>query len=298
METPLVSVVTITYNHEPWIAKTIEGVLAQKVDFPIEYIIAEDCSTDGTREICERYAENYPAIIILLDSEKNLGFKENEKRAMEKVRGKYIAFCEGDDYWTCPDKLQRQVDFLEAHPDYSVCFTDFRNYLEDADTFEQDSIRDLFQGREESVDLTSEMFFSRWCAQPLTMVYRADAIPLSLYDRYQYYRDQQQIYHLLKAGKGCIMNFVSGVRVKHQGGLASMIDTKKYCELSLPMDKEFYMLTRDSGPKKQYIETLQASVRVFAKENPVKAAGYAFNEFLLTGKVKKFIKNIWFVIRS
>jgi len=296
METPLVSVVTITYNHEPWIAKTIEGVLAQKVDFPIEYIIAEDCSTDGTREICERYAENYPAIINLLDSEKNLGFKENEKRAMEKVRGKYIAFCEGDDYWTCPDKLQRQVDFLEANPDYSVCFTRFKNYNAETDSEEPDYIADLFDGNTYLVDLSMELFFSRWCTQPLTMVYRADAIPLNLYDKYEYYRDQHQIYHLLKVGKGCILNFESGIRVKHYGGMASMIDIRDYCERVLPLSEEFYRLTKDTYPKKLYVDTLQESIRAFSKDYPIKTLRNIGMLLFLGVGPKRVVKNFFILI--
>ena len=97
---PLVSVVTITYNHAPYIAKCIEGVLMQQVNFPMEFIIAEDCSTDGTRTICEEYAAKYPDLIRLITSEHNVGYNPNELRAMKAVRGKYIAYCEGDDYWT------------------------------------------------------------------------------------------------------------------------------------------------------------------------------------------------------
>ena len=111
--TPLLSIVTITYNHEPFIAKTIEGVLMQQVKFPIELIIAEDCSTDGTRAICQRYAAQYPALIRLITSESNVGAIANERRDMRAARGKYIAFCEGADYWTDPLKLHKQVDFLE-----------------------------------------------------------------------------------------------------------------------------------------------------------------------------------------
>ena len=95
---PLVSVVTITYNHAPYIAKCIEGVLMQQVDFPIEFIIADDCSTDGTREICEAYAGKNPDLIHILPSEGNVGAVENEQRAFITARGKYIATCEGDDY--------------------------------------------------------------------------------------------------------------------------------------------------------------------------------------------------------
>jgi len=113
---PLVSVQMITYNHEPFIAQAIEGVLMQKTNFKYELVIGEDCSTDNTRKICEEYARNYPDIIRLLPSEKNLGMFANGTRTMKAcMNGKYIGICEGDDYWTDPYKLQKQVDFLEKN---------------------------------------------------------------------------------------------------------------------------------------------------------------------------------------
>lgn len=119
----LVSVRTITYNHEPYIRNCIEGVLMQKTNFRFEFIIAEDFSSDKTREICEQYANKYPDIIKLVISDSNVGAKENSRRAYDYCTGKYIAFCEGDDYWTDPYKLQKQVDFLEANPDYGMVHT-------------------------------------------------------------------------------------------------------------------------------------------------------------------------------
>ncbi len=117
MDAPLVSVITLAYNHEPYIAKAIEGVLAQKVGFSFEYIIAEDHSTDNTYSICKKFADNN-SIIKLVRAEKNLGMVLNEQRAYKLARGKYIAYCEGDDYWIDEEKLQKQVVFLENHDDY------------------------------------------------------------------------------------------------------------------------------------------------------------------------------------
>jgi glycosyltransferase involved in cell wall biosynthesis len=119
---PLVSARTITYNHAPYIKQCIEGVLMQKTTFPFEYIIGEDCSTDGTREIVLEYAQNHPDIIRVITSDANVGGNENSKRSLSACRGKYLASCEGDDYWTDPLKLQKQVDFLEAHLEYVMCF--------------------------------------------------------------------------------------------------------------------------------------------------------------------------------
>ena len=121
-ETPLVSVRMSTYNHEKFIAQAIEGVLMQKTEFPFELIIGEDCSTDRTREIVVDYANRYPEIIKPILHEKNVGSKLNGRACKAACRGKYIAICEGDDYWIDPLKLQKQVDFMESHPDFSMCF--------------------------------------------------------------------------------------------------------------------------------------------------------------------------------
>jgi len=115
----LVSVCMITYNHEKYISQAVEGVLMQKTNFLIELIIGEDCSTDNTRNICLEYKEKYPDIIKLLLSEKNLGMMQNFITTLQSCTGKYIALCEGDDYWTDPHKLQKQVDFLEENLEFS-----------------------------------------------------------------------------------------------------------------------------------------------------------------------------------
>ena len=121
---PLVSAKIITYNHESYIAKAIEGVLIQETDFSIELVIGEDCSTDHTRDIVLEYQKKYPEIIRVITSEHNVGRSKNSWRTTKACRGKYIAFCEGDDYWTDPLKLQKQVDFLEANPDYGLVHSD------------------------------------------------------------------------------------------------------------------------------------------------------------------------------
>ncbi len=121
---PLVSVRMITYNHEPYIAQAIEGVAKQETKYPFELIIGEDCSTDGTMEIVLEYQKKYPDIIRIITSDKNVGMKKNSFRIRKVCRGKYIAFCEGDDYWHHPDKLQKQADYLESHPECGLVSTD------------------------------------------------------------------------------------------------------------------------------------------------------------------------------
>lgn len=120
---PLVSVAMTTYNHESFIRMALDSILMQKVEFDYEVLIAEDCSTDKTREIVVDYQRRYPDKFRLRLARENLlsqGLKGGiTNRAA--CRGKYIAMCEGDDYWTDPLKLQKQVDFMEAHPGCSLC---------------------------------------------------------------------------------------------------------------------------------------------------------------------------------
>jgi glycosyltransferase involved in cell wall biosynthesis len=121
---PWVSVGMITYNHEPYLSQAIESIISQTTTFKFDLIIGEDCSTDSTRKICERYVAKYPEVIKLLPSEKNLGVIANFGRTLLACSGKYTALCEGDDYWTDPLKLQKQVDFLESNQDFAACYHD------------------------------------------------------------------------------------------------------------------------------------------------------------------------------
>ena len=117
-----VSVCMITYNHERYIAQAVESVLAQQVDFPIELVIGEDVSTDRTREIVQELAQQHPDRIRLRLSDRNMGGQANFRATIALCRGQYVAMLEGDDYWTCADKLQRQVEALDAHPEWAICF--------------------------------------------------------------------------------------------------------------------------------------------------------------------------------
>lgn len=125
-EDEMVSVCTITYKHANFIKDTIEGVLMQDVGFPIEFIIADDNSPDQTEEIILSYIEKHPKgyLIKYTKHSENKGMMGNFIWALEQCRGKYVALCEGDDYWTDPLKLQKQVDFLETNPDFIACFHD------------------------------------------------------------------------------------------------------------------------------------------------------------------------------
>ncbi|QCR23490.1 glycosyltransferase [Pontibacter sp. SGAir0037] len=149
-----VSICMITYNHEKFIAQAVESIMMQETDFSYELVVGEDCSTDDTRNILLSYQEQYPHKIRLLLPESNLGMMQNFVKTLENCTGEYIALCEGDDYWTDPYKLQKQVDFLEANPDFAICFHRVevihekhpeRNYLSNPDQAEVTTIVNLAQ---------------------------------------------------------------------------------------------------------------------------------------------------------
>ncbi len=132
---PLVSITVITYRHREYIRQCLDGILMQQTKFPYEIIIGEDGSDDGTTEICKEYADRYPDKIRLFIRDRSLSqFKDSNGKTIRfngiwtrmSVKGTYVAWCEGDDYWTDPLKLQKQVDFLESHPDYTLCYTGFK----------------------------------------------------------------------------------------------------------------------------------------------------------------------------
>lgn len=165
MEKPLVSICCITYNHEHYIKDALEGFVMQKTNFPFEIVISDDCSKDGTRAMIAEYKTKYPHLIRDISPDKNMGATPNFLYVQQSAEGKYIALCEGDDYWTDPYKLQKQVDFMESHPDYVACFHNaFVDYGEG---------RYLFNSLMENHYPTTEDIIERkWFISTQTLLYR------------------------------------------------------------------------------------------------------------------------------
>ncbi|MCM1518458.1 MAG: glycosyltransferase [Pseudoflavonifractor sp.] len=125
---PLVAIWSLAYNHEPYIRDCLNGFVMQQTNFPFIAIVHDDCSTDGTTQIISEYAEKYPNIIKPIYEKENQWEKSDGSldriahKALFESGAKYIALCEGDDYWTDPHKLQKQVAYMLEHPDCSICF--------------------------------------------------------------------------------------------------------------------------------------------------------------------------------
>jgi len=141
MSIPLVSVCMITYNHEEYIEEAIQGVLNQNLDFNIEFVIANDASSDKTHIIILKLAQNTERVSFkYYNHSKNLGMMPNFLFALKKCSGKYIALCEGDDYWTDPLKLKKQVNFMEKNPDYTICFHEVQIYDQVSNALNEENI--------------------------------------------------------------------------------------------------------------------------------------------------------------
>jgi glycosyltransferase involved in cell wall biosynthesis len=117
------SIAVLTYKHETYVREALDGIFMQKTDFDFEIVIADDCSPDNTQKIIEEYIERFPNVNIrTIFQPTNVGMWQNLKALLNALSGEYFAFVEGDDYWTDADKLQQQIDFLEANPDFVCCF--------------------------------------------------------------------------------------------------------------------------------------------------------------------------------
>lgn len=218
----LVTIRCCAYNHERFIRQCLEGFVMQKADFRFEAIVHDDASTDNTAAIIREYAEKYPDIIKPIYETENQYSKRDGSlmRIMNAhTRGKYIAMCEGDDYWTDPYKIQKQVDFLESHPDYVMCSSRFDKYWQESGVLEEDPDKD-FEGAD--YDLQN-LIGGKWLTQTLTVMYRRSALDLKHYARYGMSLDMILFYELLKHGKGYCFPEVMGVYRYHEGGVWSEV---------------------------------------------------------------------------
>lgn len=158
--TPLVSICCPTYNHEEYITKALDGFLMQKVNFPVEIIVHDDASSDRTSNIIREYEKEHSNIIAIIQPENLMskGLNPTIDYCLLKAKGKYVALCEGDDYWVDPLKLQKQVDFLEANDDYNICFHEVKVFSQNRNEFIENTITRKVKGTTDILDLSKGNF--------------------------------------------------------------------------------------------------------------------------------------------
>jgi glycosyltransferase involved in cell wall biosynthesis len=251
------SVLMVTYNHESYIARSIESVLAQKTTFPIQLVIGEDRSTDGTAAIVKQYADRYPNIIKARFNPRNMGMSANLIKTLADCTGKYIAILDGDDHWTDPFKLQKQVDFLEANPEYSLCCHRYSIYNACDGSYSKDFCAELFTDDTKGIDIGMDMYFKYWLTKALTVVFRRNCFDAAVASKYKYFRDVHLFYHVLQYGKGRCINFNGGVYVRHEGGICSSISAMEINRVGYLVYKELYKINRSPFFKEKFLEDLK-----------------------------------------
>jgi glycosyltransferase involved in cell wall biosynthesis len=223
----MVSICCITYNHEKFLAQAIDSFVMQKTNFEFDIVIGNDCSTDGTSQILKYYQQKYPGKIKVVNTEKNTGTIANLIGCTALCNGKYIALCEGDDFWTDPYKLQKQVDFLEANSSYVICCHYTRVINENEKTLYvhpkpvplEHSYLDLLSGKQEET-------------KTATLLYRNVPEIHQLFARSWFYNCYagDKIFKLFATHstgqKIYVMPEVMSCYRNHWGGVWSMIDPK------------------------------------------------------------------------
>lgn len=223
---PIVSIVVTTYNHQKYITDCLDGILMQQTTFPFEIILGEDESTDGTREICIEYANRHPdKIKLFLRSRKDVIYvngnptgRYNFIQNLKSSSGKYIAICEGDDYWTDPLKLQKQVNFLEGNKEYSICWTNYK--IDEMGTLKNPHwVEGFFKVSYKDIDFNN--FGTPYCTYTLTCMFKSSLIKAVNIDNFKFFKDNTLYTLCLQKGKGAVLNFFGGVYRIHNTSIYS-----------------------------------------------------------------------------
>ncbi|QOW10882.1 glycosyltransferase [Kaistella flava (ex Peng et al. 2021)] len=167
-----ISIIVLTYNHAVFIRENLEGILMQKVDAQVELIICDDHSTDNTavvvNDVISLVPENFE--VKFFQHDKNIGATPNFYFSMEQVTGDFVAFCEGDDYWTDPEKLQIQLNFLRSNPDYSLCFHTAINISDDPE------INETLFSKVEEREYSAIEIYKHWVIHTATVMMRSEVL--------------------------------------------------------------------------------------------------------------------------
>lgn len=291
-----VYVQVLTYNHESYIRDCIDGILIQKTTFPVHIVVFEDCSTDNTQTILKEYKQKYPDLFTLYLQPVNTYGKDTRKKALKPWydtagKGKYIAKCEGDDYWTDPLKLQKQVNFLEANPKYAFCFHKAKVINE------LDNIYPNFNVEVETREYTGEEILRRWTVPTASVVYRNYDYQSIPSDKRFLYGDIILFLWLAEKGKiYCISESMSVYR-RHGGGvvLKEKIPYKKtithYTAISEHFGKKYNKVLRQ----------LKAGVlarTLFFEKNSMKES-FSILVYVITRPklIYSFCRNLYHLIR-
>ena len=227
-EPVLVSIVCDVFNHGPFLRQCLDGFLMQKTDFAIEILIHDDASTDGSADIIREYANNYPGVfkpIIQTENQYSKGVGIWAKIQFPRAKGKYVAICEGDDCWTNPLKLQKQVDFMENHPECSLCFHNAMIHWYDK------NVPDELYADFSTGDFSGPDLIRNWISPTASFLFRSEYMPEYLDFREKHpqlaFGDIPMVMFLSQFGSIHGMSDVMSVYGKHAGGWTHSANAEK-----------------------------------------------------------------------
>lgn len=287
---PLVSISCITYNHELFIREAIDSFLMQETNFDFEIVIGDDCSSDKTPEILQDYASRYPTIIRLLECEKNLGSEVNFLRTIEACHGKYIALCEGDDFWISPQKLQLQVDFLNTNASYSLCATDYETLIdtEIANTAHRKSVA-LEQHYTYDI-ITKDNIFNPYKLKTLTVVFRKESVDPKLYVEKKC-GDIFLFSNLLRNSNGIFIHLKTAAYRIHHGGMYSQKSPIEQAYIEYYRNKAMFVYYKSTGYKSVnnlYLYSLTKLIGILKEKHSKTIQEYCFLVILSLKKYFSF----------
>lgn len=259
VEQPLVSICTLVYNHEPYLRACLDGFVMQRTNFAFEVLVHDDASTDGSAEIIREYTEKYPEIfkpIYQHENQYSKGVWVNATFQYPRAKGKYIALCEGDDYWTDPMKLQHQVDFMESHPDYSLCF---HNAMVLNERLEVKERIQSFCHLNHSQTISTERIISEWCIPTASILFRRESFEKFELPRF-FSGDYTLELALASVGKVYYIDRYMSVYRLNNGGVSSKISVEKWATQLFALLEWFDNLTSH-----QYHNEIELRIREVKK---------------------------------
>jgi glycosyltransferase involved in cell wall biosynthesis len=284
---PLVSIVSLAYNHENYIRQALDGFVMQKTNFEFEIVVHDDASTDNTQKIIREYELKYPNLfkpIYQKENQKSKGLGIVTRNAFSAARGKYIALCEGDDYWTDPFKIQKQVDFLESHPEYSLSF-------HNAQLLDEPSHQILrnFNNPNQKLICGIEDVLNQWLMATATMMFRKDFLVIPEWSSQVYNGDL--FYQLLLADRGPIgyIPDLMSVYRHRSGGLSSISNN------SFVWSKRISLLeTINQHFEFRYNDLIKSQINILSKElkQMNRVQKYPILRYLSVKKITRFINKL------
>ena len=308
----MVSVVCDVYNHEPYLRQCLDGFVIQKTNFKIEVLVHDDASTDKSAEIIMEYTNKYPDIfkpILQLENQYSRGVGIWKTYQFPRVAGKYVAICEGDDYWTDPLKLQKQVDYLETHPNFSMCFHRVKCFAEKGrvgqDIFGYLTSKDYF------VNDCNE-FFKRWLVPTCSILMRGELLhkipsnPLFTYGDsviiatclnngpIHCIGEDMGVYRLTPGGWNGSQNEIRKVelQISHAKGMLQEFDFYRCNTVYTQLQNYYLMLLlflKKSNNKEKYNYYFEDYFKVCS---PISPSSFKLKRYILVNEVLSFLHNL------